>query len=239
MALFIGVDGCRGGWFAVSLDETLHWQAEVFPDLQNLWRRHKRASLILIDMPIGLKTRGTEERKCDKMGRKILGRKRGSSIFSVPARKAVQAKNYTQASFINRQLTGKGLSRQTWGIVPRIREMDLFMRRKAKLQGIIRESHPEICFWALAGKITEHRKGVRKGYEERLNILRYRLNVVQDIIHYSMKEYRREEVARDDILDALALVLIAFEGYGKLISIPEEPEYDEKNLRMEMVYYIS
>jgi len=39
---YAGVDGCKGGWFAVMLTEDAGWDAEVFPDVSSLWKRHSR-----------------------------------------------------------------------------------------------------------------------------------------------------------------------------------------------------
>ena len=71
--MFVGVDGCRAGWFAIGLDADNHWQIDIFPDVSSLWDHHRQASLILIDIPIGLKTDGSAERRCDPMVRKLLG----------------------------------------------------------------------------------------------------------------------------------------------------------------------
>ena len=57
-----------------------------------------------------------------------------------------------------------------------------------------------------------------------------------DIIAHALSTYRRKDVARDDILDALAAAVTGLMGKQNLTSIPQEPEFDERGLRMEMVY---
>jgi predicted RNase H-like nuclease len=50
----VGVDACRGGWFAVRRegDDTISF--EVFGTNRELWEARGAASTILIDIPIGL-----------------------------------------------------------------------------------------------------------------------------------------------------------------------------------------
>ena len=47
-------------------------------------------------------------------------------------------------------------------------------------------------------------------------------------------DFPGREVAPDDIVDALALVVMAA-GEGPLVSIPVMPEFDERGLPMEIV----
>ena len=35
--MFVGVDGCRAGWFAIGLEATGNWQVNTFPDVSSLW----------------------------------------------------------------------------------------------------------------------------------------------------------------------------------------------------------
>ena len=43
-------------------------------------------------------------------------------------------------------------------------------------------------------------------------------------------------MVRDDIPDALSAAVTATVGVEGLVSIPETPEFDSQDLRMEMVY---
>lgn len=109
---FVGVDGCRGQcWLEVILCGDGRAEARVFSDIFALWPECKAASLILIDIPIGLRDGGTLDRLCDKEARKKLGPKRGASVFPVPCRAALKADGYEEASEINRQRTGRKLSK--------------------------------------------------------------------------------------------------------------------------------
>ena len=72
---FVGVDGCKAGWFAVSLTETNEWETQVFPDIftlwDSLWGKYQTDLKIFIDIPIGLRENTTKERLCDLKARKL------------------------------------------------------------------------------------------------------------------------------------------------------------------------
>ena len=121
---FIGIDGCKDGWFCVSLDEDTAYSYRIIQDAESLERYIAHASSVLIDIPIGLLDAGTVERQCDKQGRKLLRPKRASSVFPAPARQTLQAGSFQEAQLINRRVNGRGLSQQSWNIVPKIRQID-------------------------------------------------------------------------------------------------------------------
>ncbi|MGD8798338.1 MAG: DUF429 domain-containing protein [Desulfobacterales bacterium] len=231
---FIGVDGCRNGWIAVALNSDRNWAIDVYKTIDVLWDAVKPLSSMFIDIPIGLPH--ANKRICDMQARKLLGR-RGSSVFAVPCRKALQAKNYRQACRINKQVTGVKLSIQTWNICGKIKEIDIWLpaTREARLK--IRESHPELCFWALAGKrIMAHSKKTAHGFAERYSILKKTYPQSGAIVKQALNQFRRKDVARDDILDALVLAVSERFSAGKPKSVPSDPSVDEKGLPMEIVY---
>ena len=234
--MFVGVDGCRAGWLAIELEKDNRWQANIFPDVPSLWEHHRGASLILIDIPIGLKANGRAERRCDPEARKLLGPRR-SSVFPAPCRKAIYASSYQEACDINQRLTGKRLSVENWNIIPKIREMDCLLSDDTSARDRIREIHPELCFWGLAGRPMQHAKKRNEGLAERTQLLQSIYPQTDDIIAHALSTYRRKDVARDDILDALAAAVTGLMGGQNLVSIPREPEFDDRGLRMEMVYY--
>ena len=233
--MFVGVDGCRAGWLAIGLETEHDWKVNIFPDVSSLWDHHRQASLILIDIPIGLKAEGRAERRCDPEARKLLGPRR-SSVFPAPCRGAIYASSYQEACDINQRLTGKRLSVENWNIIPKIREMDCLLSDDASAKGRIREIHPELCFWGLAGRPMQHAKKRSEGLLERTQLLQSIYPGTADIIAHALSTYRRKDVARDDILDALAGAVTGLMGGHNLASIPQEPEFDERGLRMEMVY---
>jgi len=234
--MFVGADSCKAGWFIALLTEDNDWKVDVSPDVSNLWNKYSSASVILLDVPIGLRERGPEERLCDIEARKLLSPKRRSSVFPAPCRQAISAKTYEEASNINKQMTGRRLSLQTWNIIPKIREVDILLSNDESARSRVREIHPEICFWALAGHPMKHSKKTQKGFSERMQVLESVYPHTNDIIDHALSTYRRNKVARDDILDALSAAVTAMVGVQKLISIPEALEFDSQGLRMEMVY---
>ena len=233
--MFVGVDGCRVGWIAIGLESEDNWQVNTFPDVSSLWEHHRQASLILIDIPIGLKAGGKTERRCDPQARKLLGPRR-SSVFPAPCRQAIYASSYREACDVNQRLTGKRLSVENWNIIPKIREVDCLLSDDTSARGHIREIHPELCFWGLAGRPMQHAKKRSEGLSERTQLLQSIYPQTADIIAHALSTYRRKDVARDDILDALAAAVTGMMGGQNLVSIPQEPEFDERGLRMEMVY---
>lgn len=237
--MFVGADGCRAGWFAVLLAKESDWKIDVFPDVFSLWNKCCSALIILLDIPIGLREKGHKERECDRKARQLLGSRRASSVFPIPCRNAIYAESYEKANTINKQMTERGLSLQTWNIIPKIREVDTLLSNDESARLKVREIHPEICFWALAGYPMEHSKKRREGLLERIQVLKSIYPHTDDIIKQALSKYRRREVARDDIIDALSAAVTAMVGVGahKLVSIPEAPELDSRGLRMEIVCY--
>ena len=234
--MYVGVDGCKAGWFAVILMEDGDWDIDVFSDVSYLLNKIDDSSLILIDIPIGLRERGPQERHCDTEARRLLVPKRASSVFPAPCRAAIYCKNYKEASDINEERTGRQLSLQTWNILRKIREVDNLLINRAFAKSRVRETHPEICFWAMAGHPMEHSKKTAAGYLERMQVLQSVYPNTKDIINRALSAYKRKEVARDDILDALSAAVTAAVGVQRLVSIPEIPEFDSQGLRMEIVH---
>ncbi len=234
---YLGIDGCPGGWFCVGLDAETGWSvsviatAAVAPVLAT-------ATAAFIDIPIGLPDNGFDARLCDREARRNLGRGRGSSVFPVPARETLRARDFDRALEINRRATGRGISKQSWLITPKISAIDELVRADGKLRGVLRESHPEVCFWALNGaKAMCHNKKTPAGQTERMALLRRYFPAADSVFDEAMTRYRRKEVARDDIVDALVLALSARLGAGCYRSLPENPPRDAAGLAMEMVFY--
>ncbi len=140
-----GVDGCRAGWVAFKVEaSSLATSVEVVDLSTLLGNRPTDLVCLGIDIPIGLLDR---PRACDLAARKLLKRPRGSSVFPAPCRAAVHATTYEEASAVNRQRTGRELSRQAWGISPKIKLVDDAVTPQCQQWAF--EVHPEVCFWAL------------------------------------------------------------------------------------------
>jgi predicted RNase H-like nuclease len=233
---FVGVDACKMGWFAVALDRQGKWNTGIFKTIGDFWQSFLDAALIFIDIPIGLPARG--RRECDTQTRKIL-RQRASSVFPVPCREALKAKTYTQACRINKRKLGVKLSIQTWNISAKIFEVDWLMRHDRNARRRMKESHPELCFWALAGgqPMIYSKKSVQ-GFSERYSILKNNYPHSRAILHQSLDHFLRKDLARDDILDAIALAITARLSLKAIESVPSTPPKDKEGLPMEIVYAV-
>ncbi|HWQ49708.1 MAG TPA: DUF429 domain-containing protein [Methanosarcina sp.] len=240
--VFVGVDGCRAGCFAVALTETDSFDVFQFSKISDLWNYFCDGNTyvrILVDIPIGLvdSKYNFKSRFCDIEARRLLRPNRQSSVFPTPCREAIYARNYESACDINEEVTGKRLTKQTWGIVPKIREMNDFLIAIDSAKGKIIETHPEICFWALAGKSMEYSKKEIEGFSERKKVLQEICTSTDEIVQSALSKYRRKDVARDDILDALVASVTAKLAFQRgLKSIPEIPEKDSQGLPMQVVY---
>lgn len=222
----VGADGCGAGWFAVRLEGNGQWQTRVFESIGLLWAAWHDASLVLVDIPIGLPI-GEDKRRCDVEARQILGRPRGSSVFPPPCRVAPTPATYEQASQANWEVTGRLLSQQTWGILPRIREVDRLVRNNDEARSMIREVHPEMCFCAFNCALPmSFRKTTPEGYEERTNVLLKFDPRTDDNMQAALAQFPRGLVARHDIVDALVASFTAKSAADMLLSIPAEPEWD-------------
>ena len=234
--IYVGVDGCRQGWFTVILEDKNHWQVEVFPHISDLWKQFKGAQLILIDIPIGLRDNNFNERHCDKEARALLIPKRKPSVFISPCRAAVYATDYIEAKRINKEKTGRSLSVQTLAIIPKIKQVDQFLTSNSDTRSIIRETHPELCFLVLNNrKSTFFSKKDKKGIHERKRILTSVYPQASEIIDYSLRKFTRKSVAEDDILDALVAAVTASRKESGLQTIPENAEIDSNALPMEIL----
>lgn len=232
----VGVDGCRGAWLAVKLTPDGQWELGLFPNIMALWADCGGSASVRIDIPIGLRDQGPE-RECDLEARRLLGIRR-SSVFPVPCRSAVYAQNYEVACDVNQQQTGRRLSMQTWAITPRIREVDEFLLNNERARPNIREIHPELCFWALAGgHPMNHSKKTPEGLLERRQVLNGIFPYTDQVIEDAIREPDfRGTVGMDDILDALSAAVTGLEVGPELSSIPVTPEFDAYDLPMEMVF---
>ena len=106
MKTSVGVDGCKAGWFAVTVTDDGEWSHAVYESVEATLDRYFDADRILIDIPIGLVERRPEERKCDLEARRLLGKPRSASVFPVPSRAAILALTYEHAVRVNNEETG-------------------------------------------------------------------------------------------------------------------------------------
>jgi predicted RNase H-like nuclease len=153
-----GVDGCPAGWVAVTLRPVAPPMAPLDPPTALTVTVAVAATLDAlplsavtgIDMPLGLLAAGWRE--ADVLARRALGR-RGVTVFAIPPRPVWECATYAEANRACRELTGKGLAAQSWGLRRKIFQADEYRRRAATAAAGVRlcEVHPELAFAALAG----------------------------------------------------------------------------------------
>jgi len=178
----------------------------------------KDCKLVCIDMPIGL-SNGDRPRQCDIAARRLLSGKRASSVFPAPIRPCLSAEDYEKASRTSFEHSGKKLTRQSFALLKKIRQVDDLMT--PELQGRVREIHPEVSFWVLNGKQPKRHRLLQE--------------VVADM-EGVFAQVPAHGYSKDDALDALTAAWTAGQAViGKTTTLPEKPEIDGKGLRMEIL----
>ena len=233
----VGVDGCAGGWFAVWADpDQQALDHELYADLEEVFAAHAEADRLLVDIPIGLTNTGP--RTCDKAARELLGL-RGVSVFPAPCRAVVDYRqqagveaSYERANRLQRECLDSGISQQAWNITEKIAAMDDYLRT-TELAVDVYESHPECCFAALNGGYPiAHSKSSPTGRAARFAVLDGEIDGWAECYKTACEDYYYNQVARDDIIDAMVLVAA---GRHPLKSIPENPPPDDTGLAMQIV----
>src|SRR5207247_10760047 len=163
-----GVDGCNGGWVVAESDANVGDVSFRFvPSLEPLFRQAGPERVIAIDIPIGLPK--CEPRVCDTVARQLLGRPRSSSVFSPPARQALQRDTSPEPFRMNHEQLNIGISKQTFFIMPKIREVDALMDRQR--QQFVRAAHTAESFAQRNGvRATLHYKKAIDGRSGRITI---------------------------------------------------------------------
>ena len=216
----LGVDGTPDGWAVVACEEG-QMRVRQVARLADIFEHPPYPDLVAVDVPIGL-LRAYEigGRECDRKARRDLER-RGSSVFVPPIRAILNARCYEEACAVSRASSwhDKALSKQTWGIVPKIKEADDLLRLKPDLRSILREVHPEVCFRELTGKPMEFAKSKSTGRAERRKALArdFDVDAIVDL-------GRRERLSAVDTLDALVACWSAIrlvKGEGRSL-VPDE-----------------
>lgn len=251
---YVGVDGCKVGWVGVGLDDVGEACVKVCKDFSEILECFGGASLILVDMPIGLPEGVHAYRCCDNKAREKLGR-RQSSVFTVPSREFVdefeRSKSATRPwaySDANKWIKGrrqdaKLISQQAFHITGKIAEVDKTLQALDRsIPPEVREAHPEICFWALNNKnVMANSKKDGWGFIERFRVVKRLLpdTNIDGVFEEVRREFSNSKVGADDILDAIALAITAKIGCENgFMTLPDKPPTDnsKKNLPMEMVY---
>src|SRR5262245_23888263 len=199
--LVAGIDGCPAGWIAALWDGAEELALRLCPGFADVMALP--AQIIAVDMPIGLPERSGRPPEREVRGK--LG-ERQSSVFAVPAEKAVYCVDYRDACAVNLRHSDppKQVSKQCFHLFPKMREIDALVAPAD--QSRIFESHPELAFWLMNGEmpLTLPKKVNSRphppGLALRRELLRRNGVPVDSLVH----DYRRRDVGPDDLLDACA-----------------------------------
>src|SRR4051794_34018406 len=103
--MYLGIDGCRGGWLVAMIDDKQRLNHQFIGSLDEL--SGIAAKSALIDIPLGFAEH--IYRPSEVAARALLGPKKSASVFYTPHRTAVYACSYQEADRLNRVSLGKGL----------------------------------------------------------------------------------------------------------------------------------
>lgn len=235
-AWIAGVDGCPAGWIAAfrNLSGRRDPRVAVFSRFAEIVDSPGQPAVIAVDMPIGLPDRaGLGGRGPERLVRPLLGQ-RQSSVFSVPARAAVEAGDYRAAcaAAVAASDPPRKVSKQAFFLFAKIREIDVLLRARPELTTRVWESHPEVAFWRMNGqRPLDHPKKIAgrvnpEGIAERRALLR-KEGLDKTLVGHAVPK----GAALDDLIDALAVSVVAERILkGEAFSFPDPPERDAHGL---------
>jgi predicted RNase H-like nuclease len=224
MGVVLGVDACRGGWVAARLeDDGRPPEIEFFAAFDQLVARHRDAAVIAVDIPIGLVDVG--EREPDREAKRFVGPRAGS-VFLLPARAALEARDHQAARGIAASAGWAGVTAQAYALAKKIFEVDSYIANDR-----VWEVHPEVSFRAMAGRPLTYSKRSWSGFFERRRILaRQGIEIPED-------SGLDGNVGSDDVLDAAAAAWSALRiAAGTAQSLPALPTQTDRGRQIAIWY---
>jgi predicted RNase H-like nuclease len=227
--VFSGIDACKGGWLcAVITDDKGDYLFET--SLSKLINSLPEGNRILVDMPIGLLSKeieGYSSRPCDAAARKMLGKKH-SSVFNPPCMEALYETDYWKASATNNAVLGKKLSKQSWYLFPKIKEINAFLHLNPLWKSRVLEAHPELAFQFLnQNRPLQHSKKTKEGIDERLEILTQYYPATRNVFSEAFNESSLlKNALPDDMADALCLAILNKTRKKELKNISNDQLFD-------------
>lgn len=233
---YVGAGRCPDGWVAVVHTADGFDHAAVFPEVGALWGRYEEtAERVLVGVPVGLREGGAEPRPPEPLAREVLG-PRASAVVPAPVREATLKRRHATATRVNERKTGRRLSKRAHDLAGYIAEVDSLLGAIPEAREVIVESHPELCFRALAEDTLSYDGRTAAGYAERLRVLAaFDADAPVDVVNAS-EATGGHEVRVADVIDATALALTARPGPGEFRSLPADPPLDPEGLPMRMCY---
>lgn len=241
---FAGIDGCRGGWIVARWDGAAALSLARITRVAELFAAPDAPEMAAIDIPIGLPEEvALGGRAPERLVRPKLGG-RQSSVFSVPARAAVEAglgegaegERYRAAcaAALAHSDPPRAVSKQCFHIFPKIGEVDALLRAAPDLVPRLHECHPEVAFWAMNGgaPLHEPKKVTNRPYPPGLRLriaLLAAAGVPVDALH--AQTALALKAGLDDLIDACACAWTAGRiTCGKALRFPDPPGRDDHGL---------
>ena len=231
--LLAGVVPCRSGWLVCGGKLV---GTGLFPEpplveksLLDVIDHVPQYAVICLAAPIGLPDKPVRHgRQAERDARRILGWPRLGAILSAPTiAVAERARNYEDAVRLN----GGTLSPVTWGRIRRIREVRETIH--SHNQRSVYEVHPELSFHQLNGdESLSYSKNSSRGIKEREELLVRRVQGMD----LRLQAGPPRGATRSNLLDGFAALWTARRVAAKAAArVPENPEWNNDGLRMEML----
>ena len=239
-----GVDACRRGWVAVTLEASgavgprgaVPASVRVHGSLASLLAADPVA-VVGIDMPLGLLESGWRE--ADRAARGLLGPRR-SSVFAIPPEAVWAEPSYQAANQRCRELTGQGFSIQAWGLRAKLLEAN---RYRQACGHPLYEVHPELAFGAMAGAPLPYSKHTAPGRELRRELLASAGIALPAALSGAVALPAGAASAATaaapvtDTLDAAAVAWSAWRiATGQAIVLPDPPQLDRRGCEITIRY---
>ena len=225
MQVVIGVDACKRGWVFVRLENGEFASAALYERFAVGVGVSSDATVIAVDMPIGYPPTPTLQRAADGAARAMV-RPLTSTVYPAPHPGVLAAPNWEIANSLSRELTEKGLSKQSFALIPKILEVQTVATRDERIY----EVHPEVSFRALAGHPLTSKKQWNGNAERRTLLVAAGIEI-PDVLGDA------GTAAADDILDAAVAAWSAGRiDAGEAISLPAPPERDYGGRRVAIWY---
>ena len=193
-----GIDGTKGGWVAVILEDGRFVGDAVLRPVETDFRELGDVDVIGVDVPIGF-----GPRLADAAARAYLVGA-ASTVFSTPSRDVLEVPFGP----------GLGVSAQAHALGPRI----LHVTRLAEHDSRLHEVHPEVTFRAMNdGRPLQYRKKSAGGALERIELLRRH--------GIELELGTAASAPLDDVVDAAAAAWSAQRiATGAAKTLPDPPE---------------
>ena len=220
MKEIFGIDGCRFGWVVAEEKTKGDLSIQLIESLNYLESVISKKAIAGIDIPLAIHEKGF--RMADAEARGLL-KSRASTIFSAPAKETLLSDNYNDACAINESICGKKISKQSWFLFSKIKEArTIFCQAHKKIK--LYEVHPELSFMAMNDmRVIELGKKTDEGFKMRHKLVKKLFSKFD--FEQTRANFKRCDVADDDILDAIAVLWSTQKIVANMASyVPKKPE---------------